>query len=427
MSRPADPSLRARRLIAMICATSALMAVNVRPTSASSPIDTVSLLDMDTIEDLAPVVISSGSWYRMPHDETGVVDPSSSTWITALRNCTGCRNYLTLGGFADPDHNGIPRGTPYYRAKATGDDNRIELDCFADCVYPRLPKVPQVCSTAGALRCFHMVLKNAWIPGDGSDSTIVVYDRNIYADGDGGYAIHLHHYCPPLPFTSTYCTSGRPNGDRYTAAGVFVTYLGSNGLPGCWPQNYAASQAAPWIAPGGDLHNNPHHGVPAPYRAIRYNEVVLAGSKDTVTPIPHMLKITLPSSITNPDYFFPSIGSDGNSGNPVPEGIVMRIKPSITLTASMFGGNEYALAIALTLQRYGGIVGETDDNISSVGGVENLAAEGSSRSWTTLGVTAMSLSTLPLSDYEFLYRGYGGPSLQEWRDKGGECERQPIR
>jgi hypothetical protein len=419
------------RLAALVVMSTLFESLATSPIARSD--DILSLLDLGTLPDLAPVVLDSGSWYKMPHNEAtdpqgrSVVDPSSDTWIGDLQTCSGCNNYLLLDGFADPDGNGIPQGTPYYRAPPASGDHRLEVDCFRGCNYPRNPIVPQVCTTPGVLKCFHLAVKPGWTPGDSTDSAIVMFDRTVYADGDGNYAVHMHGYCPPLPFTNTHCLSTRPNGTKYTADGVFVTYLTSNGLDGCWPKHYSHSVAASRIADAPNEHNNPHFGVPAPYRAIRYNEVVIAGSASPVASIPHMLKITLPSSITNNSNYFPATGDHGSSGNPISEGIVMRIKPSITLTASMLGNNNYALAIAETLQTHGAIVGETGGNVATVGGVENLAAEGSAHSWADLNITNAALKKLPLLDYEFLYRGYGGPSLTEWIRQGQQCENQPYR
>jgi hypothetical protein len=158
---------------------------------------------------------------------------------------------------------------------------------------------------------------------------------------------------------------------------------------------------------------------------MRYNEVVMAGQHNPVTAVPHMLKVFLPSAITTSQKYFPSTGADGSASD-VPIGTVMRIRPSLTLTLSMFGGNKYALAIGLTLQRYGAIVGDTNGNVATVSS-ENLITEGSVNTWAQLGINVFSLNGVPLTDYQFLYRGYGGPSLEDYSRFGSACEDPPIR
>jgi hypothetical protein len=183
----------------------------------------------------------------------------------------------------------------------------------------------------------------------------------------------------------------------------------------------------------GDPANFGHFGVPPPYQSIRYDEVVNAGTGGgssspggDVDPIPHIMKMVLPGSLISNLNYFPSTGNDGGPTGVIPMGSVIRIKPDVTITRDMVGGNRFALAIALTLQRFGAVIGDSGGD-SALMGTENLVLEGSNHRWSDLGLTADSLSGIPLNDYEFLYRGYGGPSRFDYNFLGGACEDLPLR
>jgi len=370
------------------------------------------------------------SWYQQPHDEGGVTDPLSPVWITALKKDL-TDDYVELGGVGDTSVG----GKTFYRVPVPAPTQRTEIDCFDSCNFPSILKDPPNC-VPGAEECFKVNVQDDWVPGDSSDSVMVIYDQNRYSDkngNDGNYGIWLYQLCPPLPFTNSYCEAGRSHGARWTAEGLSVAYLDSNGLTGCWPSNYLNAPSAPWLGMNGDPANFGHFGVPPPFQSIRYDEVVNAGSGGgssdpggDVDPIPHMLKMVLPASLISNLNYFPSTGSDGDPTGVIPMGSVLRIKPDVTITRDMVGGNRFAFAIALTLQRYGAVIGDSSGD-SALMGTENLVLEGSNHRWSDLGLTPDSLSGIPLNDYEFLYRGYGGPSRFDYTFLGGACEDLPLR
>jgi hypothetical protein len=428
------PFATSRRLVAASVVLAALIACLSRPTTAgarvASPAQGLRSPDASPSSHRDAFV---SSWYGRPHDDGGVTDPLSPVWIAALKRSLS-DDYVELGGVGDTSVG----GKTFYRVPVPAPTLRTEIDCFpADssnpCNFPNVLKDPPTC-VSGALECFKVNVQDDWVPGDSSDSVMVVYDQNQYSDkngDDGNYGIWLYHLCPPLPFTNSYCDAGRSHSGRWTAEGLSVAYLDSNGLNGCWPTNYRNAPSAPWLGLNGDPANFGHFGVPPPYQSIRYDEVVNAatgGSSDAiggVEPIPHMLKIVLPQSFISNLNFFPSTGTDGDPTGSVPMGSVIRIKPDVTITRDMVGGNRFAFAIALTMQTYGAIVGDSGD--SALMGTENLVLEGPNHRWSDLGLTSDSLSGIPLDDYEFLYRGYGGPSKFDYNFLGGACEDIPLR
>ena len=443
--------MRPRTWLRIVGASATLLLIAFGPasrTGADIP-DGNPLLDAASLPDVSPPPFAADpflkSWYQTPHDEAGVTDPLSDAWISSVVKAVGGPNdFVTLGGVGD-DSTG---GKTFWRVPSPPPGQRTEIDCFSTpggsnpCNFPTDVKDPVGCA-AGALECFKVNVQDGWVPGDSSDSVMVVFDQNRYTDEngtDGNYAIWLYHACPPLPFTNSFCGSGRQHGTKWTAEGLSVSYLDSNGLPGCWPVNYPDALSAPWLGLNGDGYNFGHFGVPPPYQSIRYDEVVMSvgsgppqGSPNWtdqtdagVAPIPHMLKLVLPSAVTSDQHFFPSTGDDGDGSNPIPMGIQMRIRPGVTITREMVGGNKYALAIAMTLQTYGTVVGDSTNDLV-LSGTENLVLEGSSHRWSDLGLTSDALSGIPLEDFEFLYRGYGGPSKLDYVLFGSACEDAPIR
>lgn len=428
----------ARRFVAALCLSLVIAWLQVSSTSAPAAPAWKDERRPAEVR-LGPGATRSPSWYQTPHDEAGVKGPLSEQWIADVRAVNGCdpecKNYVLVGGLQDPDGNGIPDGTPVYRVAPTAADTRIPLYCFLDpCNWPSDPKVPIPTCLPDIATCFLLNLPATppfWLAADSDDSGMVLFDRNVYPDRDGDYAVWLWQVCPPVDLgapVSDFCLTDPQHLDHpklWTAHGLAVTYLYSNGLPGCWPSHYANSRAAPWIGFRPEVHNSVHFGVPAHYQALRFDEVSRAGSSHPVEPVPHMLKIVLPGLLMSSTNYFPSTGSDGDGGE-IPMGMVIRIKPSLQLTLDMFGGNRYALALALTMQRYGAILGDSGGTVAAIS-AENLQAEGSRHTWDDLGIDAQALSPVPLGAYQFLYGGFGGPSRHEWLKAGQQCEDEPGR
>ena len=92
------------------------------------------------------------------------------------------------------------------------------------------------------------------------------------------------------------------------------------------------------------------------------------------------------------------VGDEGAKGGIVPEGIVIRIKPSINLASK--GLSQPALVIAKALQDYGCLI--TDNS----GSGNRLKLEINEAAWQQIGLTYNALSPIPWSDWEFVKGGY---------------------
>src|SRR5207253_3250102 len=125
-------------------------------------------------------------------------------------------------------------GKTFFRVPVPAQSDRTEVDCFPDgspdpCNFPDVMKDPPNC-VSGALECFKVNVQDGWIPGDSSDSVMVVQDNNLYSDKngeDGNYSLWLYRLCPPLPFTNSFCEAGRDHGSRWQAQGLAVAYSDS--------------------------------------------------------------------------------------------------------------------------------------------------------------------------------------------------------
>lgn len=164
----------------------------------------------------------------------------------------------------------------------------------------------------------------------------------------------------------------------WTAGGVDRYLLDSDGL---------AKKA------GGPSANGGHRGISAAYRGVRQDEL-LSGR------INHRLEIfwwaTAPATPEGARAYWPMTNSEQGKGGIVPEGIVVRIKPSVDLSTRNL--SPAALVVARALQTYGAVVGDNS------GTGNNLKLQ-SNVSWTGL-LTADSLASVPWSDYEFVKGGY---------------------
>ncbi len=140
---------------------------------------------------------------------------------------------------------------------------------------------------------------------------------------------------------------------------------------------------------GGTSGNFGHYGVAAGSRVIRVDEV-RAGK------ITHRLEAFWHE--TAQAHFWPMSGHELGKGGIVPEGIVIRIKPSIDLTKR--GLNPAELVIATAFQDYGAIIGD-NSGVSSLHRVQFAGAD-----WKALGVTSDSLKSIPWTDWEFVKGGY---------------------
>jgi hypothetical protein len=165
-----------------------------------------------------------------------------------------------------------------------------------------------------------------------------------------------------------------PATDRWTASGATVTYLDSNGL------HVDTGRS-------DDRRNRgTHRGNNGATMAVAWDEV-RAGA------VEHVLKVASGPAVAD-RFVFPMIGSDGSyhGNDPAvpPQGIRLRIKPSVDLEA--LGLHPDALVIAQALQRYGFYIGDSGGRTSLK--LENTRAEGRGQLWN---LSADALCGLPFT------------------------------
>lgn len=150
-----------------------------------------------------------------------------------------------------------------------------------------------------------------------------------------------------------------------------------------------------------DALNTGHRGVPPNVQLVRLDEVK-AGA------IEHRLECywhaTGQPNASTPWFYWPMVGYEQNKGGIVPEGIVIRIQPSIDLSKK--GLSPAALVIATALQKYGCTIGDNS------GGTNNrLKLERGEQAWKSLdpALTGDALKSLAWSEWEFIQGGYDPP------------------
>jgi hypothetical protein len=140
-----------------------------------------------------------------------------------------------------------------------------------------------------------------------------------------------------------------------------------------------------------------HRGNNGATSYVRY-DMVQAGD------VRNVLKVASGPELSN-RFVFPMTSSDGDATDPTldapPEGLRMRIKPSIDLKS--LGLHPQALVIAEALQRYGLYLGDSGGTTALK--LEDTKAEGRGRLWT---VTADDLCSLPFTPqyWDVLPEGY---------------------
>jgi len=274
------------------------------------------------------------SWWNTPLPQKTPLDPYGAQILHYLRTAPqsghGC---LRLAGAGNSDW-----GTPIYWAK------------------PSDPTYDVTGVHGGPPELSHLQIPVSAEPADNNDRSMTIYNLAK------GYVTAL--------------TNARYHSwnNTWTASGGTVTYLDSNGL-----------------SDGTGRSDNPHNrgthrGNNGATMAVAYNEVQ-AGA------IRHVLKVALGPEASK-QYVFPMTGSDGGytGNNPAvpPEGLRLRIKPSVDL--SKFGLSGQAMIIAQALKKYGFYIG--DSGGSTALKLENTRAEGRGQLWT---VSADALCGLPFT------------------------------
>ena len=263
-----------------------------------------------------------GSWWNTPLPAGTPLDPAGAKILHYLRSAPesghGC---LTLAGAGSSDW-----GTPIYWAR------------------PSDPSYDVQGVQHGPPELHHLQIPVSAEPADNNDHSMTVY--NV----PKGYVAAL--------------TGARYHSwnDTWTATGATVTYLHSNGLSAATGRS------------DDPRNRGTHRGNNGATMAVAYNEVA-AGA------IRHVLKVAIGPEASS-RFVFPMTGSDGgyDGSNPAvpPEGLRLRIKPSVNLDG--FGLTAQALTIARALQRYGFYIGDSGGTTALK--LENTRAEGRGQLWT---------------------------------------------
>jgi len=264
----------------------------------------------------------SGSWWNTPLPNDAPMHSAGAEILDYLRTGAQSREgCLLLAGAGESRW-----GQPIYWARPSDpvyDVTGLEHDRPPELARLRIPTDAQ--------------------PADNSDDTMTIYDlRERYVVALTGAEYD-------------------EDDDSWTARGGTVTYLDSNGLH---------------VATGlsDDRRNRgTHRGNNGATMAVAWEEVREGAVR-------HVLKVASGPEVAN-RHVFPMVGSDGDyeGKNPrvPPQGLRMRIKPSVDL--GEFELNPDALVIARALQRYGFYIGDSGGRTSLK--LENTVAEGRGQLW----------------------------------------------
>jgi hypothetical protein len=292
-----------------------------------------------------PRAFSADSWWNTPLPDDAPLDPAAENILAYLRTAPesgkGC---LTLAG-AGRSH----WGQPVYEAR------------------PGDPSYDIVGLTQPLEELKHLRIPVGAQAARNSDNSMTVYDRQK------GYVVAL--------------TGAAYHEDRdvWSAVGATVTYLDSNGL------HVATGRS------DDPRNRGSHRGNNGATMAVELDEVESGAVR-------HVLKAASGPEVAD-RYVFPMVGSDGDydgsdPGVP-PQGLRLRIKPSVDLDS--LGLAPEALVIARALQTYGFYIGDSGGTTAIK--LQNTYAEGRGRLWK---VSADALCVMPfLSDYwDVIAEGY---------------------
>jgi hypothetical protein len=280
----------------------------------------------------------SSSYWNTPMPANAPVDPNNSKYIADSQNSSNTQNYLRFTA-APGTSQGF--GAPIYWADINDPVYTITPSQYGKTIQARIPK--------GAT------------PMSGSDGGLIVYDIQ------GDVVIEL--------WQAEYSSSN----NTWSAASTTRYYLSSNGLDS-------------GVSGSDNSGNFGHRGISPSSRAVRVDEV-----KDGA--INHRLEcFWWATGKQDKDHYWPMSGDEGAKGGIVPEGIVIRIKPSVNLNGR--GLSNSALVIARALQDYGCMVGDNS------GAGNRLKLELNEEAWKDLGLTYDALSQIPWSNWEFVKGGY---------------------
>ncbi|MGH3472485.1 MAG: hypothetical protein ACRDPG_10650 [Nocardioidaceae bacterium] len=289
---------------------------------------------------------TANSFWNTALPATAPLDPHGSKILHYLRTAPesgkGC---LSLAGAGSN-----PWGNPIYWAKPadpTYDVTGVEYDRPQEVTHLRIPVSAE--------------------PAANSDETMSIYDMQK------GYVVALSG--------AVY----HPATDTWTARGATVTYLRSNGL------NVKIGQS-------DDPRNvGTHRGNNGATMTVSWDQVERNDLR-------HVLKVAGGPELSS-RHVFPMTGSDGGyrGKNPAvpPEGLRLRIKPTVDLSSLALGPQ--ALVIARALQQYGFYFGDSGGTTALK--LENTRAEGRGQLWT---LPADALCSLPFTPkyWDVVAEGY---------------------
>ena len=280
---------------------------------------------------------SNNSYWNTPFPANAPIDSHNAAYIADSQNSSHTQNYLRFTA-APGTSQGF--GQPIYWASSS--DKLYTISDGSLTVQVHIPR--------GAS------------PASGSDGQITVYDLSTnQVVGMSG---------------ASYNSSS----DTWSVGGSIDRYmLDSNGLDRR-------------VSGSNNNNNYGHRGVSTAVRAVRVDEVQ-AGV------IRHRLGCFWWATGTQTvNHYWPMAGDEGSKGGIVPEGIVIRIKPSVNLASR--GLSAPALVVAKALQDYGCMI---EDNS---GAGNRLKLERNESAWQSIGIREDSLAPLPWSDWEFIQGGY---------------------
>jgi hypothetical protein len=145
--------------------------------------------------------------------------------------------------------------------------------------------------------------------------------------------------------------------------------------------------------PGGRKANFGHRGIPASVAAVTRDEIRKGRIRHRLEIYWHETASRTPGGAS---AYFPMTGSESGKTGVVPEGAVIRIKPSIDLGKLHL--SRAALVIARALQRYGAVVGD------NAGRGNCLKLQGNAH-WSGI-LNKDSLRRIPWKDFVFVKGGY---------------------
>jgi hypothetical protein len=274
--------------------------------------------------DRAMRAFSPDSWWNTPLPDNAPTQARSEGILHYLRtgpeNGNGC---LKLAGVGDSHW-----GNPIYWVEPTDPEYNVDRTGH------HLPRELKSLRIPVSAR-----------PSSNNDGTMTIFDVHK------GYVVALTD--------AQYASED----DSWSATGATVTYLDSNGL-----HKKTGRSDDP-------RNTGTHRGNNGATMAVIWDQVQ-AGE------IAHVLKIASGPPVSS-DYIFPMVGSDGqykgSDPDVPPEGLRLRIKPSVDLES--MGLDEEALIIARALQKYGAYIGDSGGRTALK--VENTWAEGRGHLWRT--------------------------------------------